>query len=365
VSDVPTAKYAPNGVELLPPLYQRWVEELLAGPIPAETEATCQSCAMCSTDAPRGDAEHFDPRIKCCTYLPTLASYLVGRVLLDHTPEAARGRASVVARIEKRVGVTPLGLLKPRTYQLLYREGGTASFGRSGRLACPHYLGDEGKCGVWRHRESMCATWFCKHVRGLTGMRFWREAMHPLFSSVERALSKWCLVELDVGGDAILRNLQPARDDATAGREIDDVVDDGGYAALWGNWLGREALYYEACAHKVDALAWKEVVAIGGAEVAAWAEGARASYAKLTGDALPKRVRPAELHVVKSDRDLVRLRAYSPFDPIELPRAILDVLPALEGDTREALAKLAANGVDVDEDLVRQLVDFGVVEDAG
>jgi hypothetical protein len=144
----------------LPPLYARWMAELLAGPIPDETAATCDRCAMCVPDAARS----FRPDTKCCTFLPTLHNFLVGRVLADSDPESATGRATVIARMQKKVGVNPLGLGPTRAHNLIYEDGGHAVFGKSRALLCPHYL--DGMCGVWKHRESTCATWFCKYVRG-------------------------------------------------------------------------------------------------------------------------------------------------------------------------------------------------------
>src|SRR4051795_2370550 len=100
---------------MLPPLFARWLDELGAGPLPDEREATCSDCAMCSDD-PQADGEFFDRATKCCTYIPELFNFLVGRVLADDSedPVARRGRASVVERIRCSDGVSPLGLARPR-----------------------------------------------------------------------------------------------------------------------------------------------------------------------------------------------------------------------------------------------------------
>src|ERR1044071_4316862 len=93
----------------LPPLYAVWVDELLGGPIPPETDATCNDCAM----LPKNGEEHngsvvfFDPHTKCCTYIPTIPNYLVGRMLED--PQQAPGRTTAEKRIRAGVEVTPLG----------------------------------------------------------------------------------------------------------------------------------------------------------------------------------------------------------------------------------------------------------------
>src|SRR5207244_10604758 len=133
--------------------YPGWMRELLGAPIPAETNATCESCAMVVDDG-SGDAG-YSPDTKCCTYLPQLWNFLVGRVLLDDSADAARGRATVEARLDRGVAVTPLGLGKSAAFQVLYFTSGAAAFGQSRALLCPHYLDEKGGiCGVWRNREA-------------------------------------------------------------------------------------------------------------------------------------------------------------------------------------------------------------------
>src|SRR5215813_7928721 len=86
----------------LPPLYATWMEQLLTGPIPPETGATCSDCVMLAKEPhpPTGSAHFFNPRTKCCTYLPELPNFLVGRILADSDPQSAAGRATVEARLQ-------------------------------------------------------------------------------------------------------------------------------------------------------------------------------------------------------------------------------------------------------------------------
>jgi len=104
----------------LPPLYAGWMAEFLDGAVPAETAATCEQCAMCAPDAAAPvSLDFFDPATKCCTYIPSLPNFLIGRILDDASPEAAPGRASIERRIDERVGVTPLGMQTPRVQALM------------------------------------------------------------------------------------------------------------------------------------------------------------------------------------------------------------------------------------------------------
>src|SRR5215469_6021872 len=189
----------------LPPLYTAWMDQILAGPIPGETNATCEQCAMCPQpgNSTPGSPLFFNPRTKCCTYMPRLPNFLAGRLLADDDPDpdATKGRATIETRIEKGIAVTPLGLYPDPVHSLLYQRSPDA-FGQSLTLRCPHYIEESGHCGVWKHRESTCATWFCKHVRGAVGMRFWHAVQH-LLGAVEESLAQWCVSELDVGTQAL------------------------------------------------------------------------------------------------------------------------------------------------------------------
>ncbi len=219
----------------LPPLYAGWMADLLAGPIAEETEATCSDCAMCGTGARRASASEFfyDPRVKCCSYVPVLANFLVGRILGDDDPAT---RASVESRLQAQVAVTPLGLGQPPAFTVLYDKTVPASFGHSRALRCPHFLEDGGgRCGIWRHRAAVCTTWFCKHVRGAVGQAFW-QALNRLLAGVEQSLSRWCVLQLDVGPEALAKLFpmprQPGTPDVVDWRSLDGIVDPAVYRAL-------------------------------------------------------------------------------------------------------------------------------------
>ncbi len=346
--------------EPLPPLYERWVGELLGGGVPRETEATCSDCAMCSPSAPEGDATHFHPNVKCCSHVPVLANYLVGRILQDHG--AVAGRASTLARIRARAAVTPLGLGRPRAYSALSREGGPESFGRSRALLCPHYQRESDDCGIWKHRDAVCSTWFCKHVRGAVGFTFWSSALRPLLSAVEIALARWCVVEIGVGERALARLFAPPSPER-AGREIDGVVDEEAYGAVWGDHRGREEELFVDCARRVEPLRWSDVLTIGGSELRARAEVARNAYRRLLSTDLPSHVRAAPIRILEGDRDRVHLATYTEFDSIDVPRALLDVLPRFDGRAMaEVVEELARDGTEIDAEMLRTLVDFGILE---
>jgi hypothetical protein len=187
----------------LPPLYAAWVEDLLGGSIPPETRATCHDCAMCEdgADYQAPDSKFFNPVTKCCTYLPEISNFLTGQILADDDPAITKGRASIEARINAGVAVTPLGLGRNQRYALLYDNMDVQVFGRAQSLRCPHYIDEQGGlCGIWKYRNSVCSTWFCRHVRGVAGESFgkrrntcserssaiWRSGVFPDSKSANR-----------------------------------------------------------------------------------------------------------------------------------------------------------------------------------
>jgi hypothetical protein len=354
----------------LPPLYARWLDQLLDGPIPAEANATCHDCAMLLTEsersAPLAESE-YNPDTKCCTYLPELWNFLVGGVLLDSHPDAESGRATVEARIDRGVAVTPLGLGKSRTFKVMYQTGGTNTFGQSRQLRCPHYLHEAGGlCGVWRNRESTCATWFCKYVRGAVGQTFWSH-LHQLLRTAERMLAGWTLVQLGLDVSSLAQLYEPRREEQLSKLtrwDVDERPDPRVTRAVWGKWLGRERELYRECFRVVRGLTWTDVLRLGGAELDLYARLVRDAHARLLSKAVPDR--PAVTLVQITPRgDRARLATYSGIDPLDVPAIVTEILPYFDGrptaDAIDAIRK--AKQVSVDPSLVRKLADFGILHD--
>jgi len=328
---------------------------------------------MCAPDAAAPvSLDFFDPATKCCTYIPSLPNFLIGRILDDASPEAAPGRASIERRIDERVGVTPLGMQTPRVQALIYEAGSLAAFGRARTLRCPHYREDAGgACGIWRHRNAVCSTWFCKHVRGATGQRFW-QVQEQLLATVERELARWCLVRLDVEPEVIARLLprgtdRRARSETLDAAATDRRVDEATFAASWGRWRGRERELYRAAAALVAELDWPEVLRLAGGSGAALARVTRDAHRALLAEDVPERLVAAPLRVIAAGRDHVRVAAYSDLDPLDLPRILFDVLPSFDGrPTADVLRAIRVDKrLNVQTALVRRLVDFGVLVEAG
>jgi hypothetical protein len=338
------------------------MDELLGREIEPETNATCSDCAMCAPAGAPPDPTglYFSPIVKCCTFRPVLPNFVVGRILRDAAPERARGRASVQARIAEGIVVTPLGLGRT-TAQDCPDQG----FGRDEAFVCPHFVFEDGTCGIWPHREATCATFFCKVVRGSVGADFWA-ALHRLLDAAEQSLIWHCLETLDVGDDALARLLAPAGD---ARQPMVTPRPDGTYApedrrALWGRWAGREAALYEAAADVVERLSWRDVLERGGPELRLRARLARDAHARLRAPSTPPGpLRLGTFVVADFGPAEVRLVTYSASDPLSLPRELYDALPAFEG--RAAADALAAietdHGLAIEPGVVGRLIDYEVL----
>jgi hypothetical protein len=344
------------------------VTALLGETAPAERHATCSDCAMCAKDGTfPGDTSFYSPVTKCCTFLPELANFLVGGVLGDPDPGAIEGRATVEARIAARVGVTPLGLGRSKVYSLLYGHS-RRGFGRAKALECPHHLPD-GRCGVWRHRESTCATWFCKHERGQVSKDFWNR-LHDLLTVVEIALSRHAVLSLGLPASSLEKLFPPravAADPTLDADLLDGHVDPRAYAAAWGTWVGREAEFYRRSAELAAKLSWDDVLAIGGMDVALCARLAREAHARLSSNELPERIRHRRLRVVSITGDTARIETYSAIDPLAIPKKLFDVLHRFDGRTTAETVTTIENdhGLRLSPGLVRKLIDFDVLGEDG
>ena len=353
--------------DVLPPLYARWMDEMLGAEIPPESNATCGDCAMVVSDVDAAAAVGgFNASTKCCTFHPDLWNFLVGRALLDDDPSSARGKASVEARIDAGLAVTPLGLRRTRAHHVLY-ESSVDLFGHSKAMRCPHYIDEQGGlCGVWRHRESTCTTWFCKYVRGSVGREFWLQ-LQQLLRAVEESLAAWCLIQLEVDGTVLRRLYRPPQETISrrpTPHEVDGDADEKELKELWGSWRGRERELYIACARLVESLSWSDVQRIAGVQTTVRSQLTREAHARLVSKDGPARPKAALVQITPRG-DRIRLATYSKMDELEVPSVVGKLLEHFDGrPLGETLAAIKEHErVSIDPSFVRKLTDFGVLRD--
>lgn len=354
----------------LPELYAAWLDQWLDGAVPDETQATCRNCAMLPlADGPLLADHYFSPKVKCCSYIPALPNFLVGRILADAQPDLARGRQSTLARLQNPELANPLWLERSSLYDHKY-DHRKEFFGQLDEMVCPHYVDQEGGlCGIWRHRNGVCATWFCKHIRGAVGHRFWT-ALRDLLIAIERDLAQWNALELEIPLEAV-RDLGRADSRSQAIRllEIEQTQPDlatGRRQQIWGKWAGREEDYYLECAQRVEALTWSEVLAICGPDVQALARLVDQAHRRHRSEKVPERLRPGQVKIISMAGEHVIVESYLGSDPLKIPRRIFDLLPRFDGrSTPEVITGITlATGLKVNPSLVRKLVDFKILEPA-
>lgn len=201
----------------LPEPYASWFEAVVGAPAPEERSATCGDCPMCAV---RG----FRPNVKCCTYIPSIPNFQVGRAL------GAGGEAAARVRRRLREGRATDTWLHPTEEEEEAYDAHRERFGATDAVTCP-YVTDDGRCAIWAQRNAICATWFCRHDDGEAGAALW-DAAADLLHFVEGGVAVW------VAGDG-----------------------------------------YETAAERLASLSWPDIQRIGGAELREKEDALRAAWA--------------------------------------------------------------------------------------
>jgi hypothetical protein len=347
----------------LPKLYDGWIREALGRELPMEGRATCLSCPMIEASGrPRG-AAFFHPNSKCCTYLPVLCNFHVGQILRDDTPEMAVGRTSVEARIAAHVAVTPLGLGWPAVYERMYDDDREYHFGRRLEMRCPHYIDrDGGLCGVWRYRNAICSTWFCRHERGHVGRSVW-EHVEGVLEVVEEGLTRWCMEQAGVEPELVER--LSTSDDSEDCLDGDVTITDALRARAWGRWYGRELAYFKHCAELVERdVTWKFVRGLCGARLAAKLEELQDALGDHDNTRLPPFVAAGGIERVVFDDEGMWVHSYRPYDIEPISEDLWELLDELQPMPTEALLELLVEQHDIWEPraAVRSWLDQGNLE---
>jgi len=352
----------------LPTLYASWFKAIINGSLPVESEATCSKCVMCSRPGEPADTEQyfFNNASKCCTYTPTLSNFMAGAILVDPAPSLTTGKASLAARLSKGLGVGPLAILPPPAYKLLYRHSQSA-FGRNSTLQCPHLDTAQGTCSIWPYRDPTCVTWFCKHLRGKISQSFWK-ALRIFLDAVTKELSLWCLLQLNIGEEALallgVRREDGITSENLQSNELDGRCDADTARKTWGRWWQRETAFYAECARLVSDLDFNEVEKICGPEIQMSSTLVKQAYAKLQETNIPTHLKIGHFEVEEATFDAVRVWSYSRLDPLDLPVPIFMALSYFDGrPTDEALSMVEHDlGTRLDLQVIRTLKDFGILE---
>jgi hypothetical protein len=353
-----------ESVSSLPKMYAAWLQEALNTDLPAESKATCSDCVMCPSSGETASSIFpFQPDLKCCTYTPRLPNFLVGQILAaDDLPH---GVAAVRARLEARAGVDPLGIGAAPVTGLI-QEQAVNVIGQGRALRCPYFVVEDGSCGIWSYRNHLCSTWFCKHERGALGHAFWL-SVKALLKSMEGDLAQWAARESGLSASAQRQLMLEADLSANApldANDVDGVVSDPHYSALWGEKRGDEEAFFKSCAERVGSLSWSEVLEICGPEIRS-----RLDVVKLAMEDLAKPIRNLRIgsyQLVGVNADGISAVTYSSLDPIAIPQPILTILHLFDGSPADQIfEKIELEfGIRLHEELVSRLVDYRLLLDS-
>jgi hypothetical protein len=321
----------------LPDLFQRWLEQVIGGGLPKETKAVCGSCVMCQPDTWVWDVPDlaFHPDARCCTYRPELWNFQVGAMLADPGSVHPHGLRTVRERIASEG--KPIGLVTPGDYRKRYAEaleGG--QFGRDASLRCPHFVEEGHACGIWAHRNAVCATWFCRHDRGAVGQGTW-VAARELFSAVELTLAFSMVSELLPEGSA----------------------------ESWESWTGTREAFYLATWEAARDLSWADLEPVAPAGLRLAVAGMQKVWSALRRSQLPERLQLRRADVVAVQGQNVLVQGYVTHDPVNMPVVLWKQLLAFDGRPwTEVVEELRSKGIGIGEGAVRLLVDFDVLRGA-
>ena len=336
--------------DLLVPLYRPLLPAFFDVAAPVETRATCSSCAMAPPPGmdPIGSQAYFRRDLKCCSYQPYLPNYAVGALLADPDPALDEGRRRMRVYLAERRGVLPEGVVPSPRYQVLFGAARRQSFGRSLLLRCPYYAVEDGLCTIWRYRGAVCSTFFCKFDAGADGEAFWG-AFKRYVLHIERSLLDHARAQ--VAPELPERGLsqEELTPEELEGRSPAPEF----YAALWGDWAGREEEFYRRCYEAVQGLDAVEFGRLLGEEATERLETLVAAHTRATTDHLPEGlVMNPDLDLQPAPEGAVAC-GYRTYDPIFLSEALLAVLGTLRADETLAAAKarLARDEIEVPEDL--------------
>lgn len=339
----------------LPPIYADLLSPIFDAPKVEETRATCDACQMCDRGGSKNEANavYFHPDTKCCTFFPSLPNYLVGGILSDPGSEIEEGRRRLRERIASRVGTLPQRVAPSKRWSVLYAAAMESSFGRSTLLKCPYLAGD-GRCTIWRYREAVCFSFFCKYDLGAYGSEFWNE-LKAYLGIVEKNLCVWAAKQVWPE----VKDFRHANSMTLSLEELEERPDDAKYAEAWGPWQGREEEFFLACHERVKAMTREQF-----AQVVDKTKQGREQLAKLglvienlrVAKHVPARAALTKhLRVLPVDTGVVLTMPYNAHDSIKIENELYEVLKEFTHDrtvaeTRETLAK--EQGIELDDELL-------------
>jgi hypothetical protein len=338
----------------LPEIYQRLLPKFFSSLIPRETKSTCNSCPItkgCEAGLAKLPVQGLYADNKCCSYQPGHVNYLVGGLLLDQDPAMKEGRARMLGRIEKQLG-EPYGVSSPMELRELY-ENQKPGQPRNPKLICDFYdMAASGKCTIWKHRDAVCSTYFCKHERGAVGRALWI-SLKEYLEVVEDQLSRYATYR--VAPELFL----------LAESRLQGDEEEYDYATIWGDFAGREVEFYQECYRTIANLSTSEVEKITGLDgIIAMDQLIESFQAIQDGQTAQRLQLSTTVETFKLDEETVGVVGYLHSDAVAIPRKTFEALRdfSLRERAMEVCARIAVErGINITPELLQTLVDHRIL----
>ncbi len=121
------------------------------------------------------------------------------------------------------------------------------------------------KCSLWKFREAVCSTFFCKHIAGEDSMNFW-ESLKRYLVYIEDTLTKYVVFKMDLDAEKILSySDQDKNIKFTSYEDLDELPPTPKkYKNIWGDWVGKEIEFYKQAFQIVSNLTYEDFEKITG-----------------------------------------------------------------------------------------------------
>ena len=251
--------------EYIPEFYYKFLPDLFNEEIPEESFTNCQECPMICNSREELNTDlskPFAPDTKCCTFIPRIPNYFAGAILSDQNDSMEAGKKTLIQKINEKKGIYPQGVYPTKKYSMLYEWGKNQSFGKSLALRCPYYIQGKYNCTLWKYREAICATWFCKNLAQNAGHSFW-SSITRYFKHVQESLLTYVIQKEG------LHLIDPyGTDNHLSYEDIDDLaMSKEEYSYRWGEWEGREIEFYKHAFQSISSLSKEEFESISGIQL--------------------------------------------------------------------------------------------------
>lgn len=308
--------------------------ELREMELPHEKTSSCGSCPMAlqpGEDRATSERHWFDPDVKCCTYHPLLYNFQVGRALRRDDV----GSEKIRQRIGWKRGVQALGIAPPKSWSKRYHANALETFGRDPSLTCPYWQAGELNCTIWKDRNAICRTWYCKHENAGRGWALW-QGVNRLTNQVERVLAYH-----------VASQVTPPKKESASIRD----------------WVR----YFVECANVADRVTGEELAAMSSAETDERRDELRRAHEHYnTPRPLPDLLGASVGSVVYIPSGRVRLVGYSYYNAMDFSSTIFLFLSRLDGKRtwQTALAEARAEaGEDIlSEDEIARMWHLGILD---